>query len=108
MTTRALIALFILSAAPGATAQEWFTTADGVRLPTPAIGGLDCQTKRAVLDAIDASGYRAGAPIPRHAADEPLLDYEHQLSRAFYADCVRAATTAAGLENAFRGGYEGD
>lgn len=108
MTRATLIALSLCAAAPALAGEGYFTTADGVRLRTPAISSLDCPAMRVVLDAIDASGYRRGAPAPRHAADMALLDYEHRLSSAFYADCVRDATATAGLENAFRDGYDGD
>jgi hypothetical protein len=108
VTSAAFAVLLLLAAQPAAATEGWFTTAEGVRLRTPAVDRLDCETMRAVLDAIDASGYRDGAPAPRHAADMALLEYEHRLSSAYYADCVRDAADSAQAEGAFRDGYEGD
>ncbi|MEO1291329.1 MAG: hypothetical protein AAFV62_00635 [Pseudomonadota bacterium] len=40
---------------------------------------MSCAEKSAVLSQIDRTGYRAGG-FPRHAADEPLFDYEDALA----------------------------
>ena len=87
-------------------AESWFVTAGGARIETPELDGLDCERMRALLDAIDASGYREGAPKPQHEADMALFDYENRLSAAFYADCVRAHAENAVPHAAFAAGYE--
>ena len=86
--------------------ESWFVTAGGARVETPELDGLDCERMRALLDAIDASGYRDGAPKPQHEADMALFDYENRLSAAFYADCVRAHAEHAAPHAAFAAGYE--
>ncbi|MGF1658511.1 MAG: hypothetical protein ACFCUS_03725 [Rubrimonas sp.] len=94
-------------AALSASAEEgWFVTAAGARIETPALAKLDCAAMRAVLDAIDASGYRAGAPEPHDAADAALFEYENRLSAGYYADCVRAHAEDAAPQAAFAAGYE--
>ncbi len=85
---------------------RWFVTAAGVLVETPAIAELDCARMRAVLDAIDASGYRRDAPTPVDAADMALFDYEHTLSVAFYADCVQPSARDAEPQAAFSTGYD--
>lgn len=84
----------------------WFTTAAGAKVETPPLEGLDCPAMRAVLAAIDASGYRADAPEPHDKADSALFDYENRLSAAYYADCVRAHAAQAAPHAAFAAGYE--
>ena len=102
-----LIAAVCAVAAHDARGEEgWFVTAAGVRIETPAIAGLDCAGMRAVLDAIDASGYRRDAPQPHDEADMALFEYEHMLSSAHYAECVRPSAEDAPPETAFSAGYE--
>lgn len=107
MTRPAALLFCLLAATPAAAAEgRVFTTADGVAVPTPAPDALDCAGMRRVLDAIDASGYRRGAPRPEDAADMALLDYENRLSRAFYARCIQASAGEPAPLRAFEGAME--
>lgn len=77
----------------GAAAQDGvdrvkvFTTTTGASLELPAISSLDCDQSSQVLDRIDASGYRVGAPDRVHPADRPLMDYENEVSKFHYRAC---------------------
>jgi hypothetical protein len=99
-------ALGVIIAQAASADARWFVTAAGVEIETPAIAELDCPRMRAVLDAIDASGYRRDAPEPLDEADMALFDYEHTLSAAFYADCVQPSARIAEPQAAFSAGYE--
>lgn len=83
-------------------------TAQGVAVATPAIASLDCPAMRAVLDAIDSSGYRGTRPEPLHSADRALLDYEHRLSTQYYARCVSALTRSLQATTPFSYGFSED
>lgn len=96
-----LLGLFGAAAAAG----ETYVTAGGVALRTPPIAEIGCAEMEAVLDAIDASGYRGGAPRPKDDADMALLSYEDRLSRAFYARCVAEGGLADGT---FGAGFRAD
>ena len=88
--------------------EESFLTAQGVRVPTPAIGALDCAGMLRVLTAIDGSGYRGVASRPGDIADEALLAYENRLSRRYYAECVNAPTAMGAAAAAFSFGFADD
>ena len=88
-----------------AAAGERFVTARGAAVATPPVEGLDCGDMRAVLDAIDATGYREGGPKPRDPADMALFEYEDRLSRAFYGGCVTSEAREADAEPTFRTGF---
>jgi hypothetical protein len=102
-----LAAAFALALSGPAFAAEpdGFVTAHGVRVATPPLALLDCPGMRAVLDAIDASGYRGTAPKPTDPADKPLMDYENRVSRHFYLTCVHAEAERAPTARAFGQGY---
>ena len=85
-----------------------YHTAQGVAVETPAVATLDCPTMRAVLDAIDRSGYRGLRPEPLDGADRSLLDYENQLSAHFYATCVSALTRSQESSTAFAHGFRAE
>lgn len=95
----------VAAAVPLLADQQAHRTAQGVAVETPAIAGLDCMTMRAVLDAIDVSGYRGVQPEPHDAADQALLEYENRLSSHFYATCVRALTNSQQYSTAFTHGF---
>lgn len=82
-----------------------FVTAQGVAVETPAIGTLDCDGLRRVLDAIDATGYRGADPMPADEADMALMDYENRASATYYETCVHAPSQMAPPQDAFVRGY---
>ena len=102
---RALAPILAALAAGAASAQDSFTTAAGITLRTPAIDDLGCDGMRRVLDAIDASGYRGGAPRPKDDTDMALFRYEDRLSSAYYGRCVAGETRGAEAARAFSNGF---
>jgi hypothetical protein len=96
--------LFAL-AADAAKAGDSFTTASGITLRTPSVDKLGCPEMRRVLEAIDASGYRRGAPRPEDETDMALFRYEDRLSSAYYGRCVADETRGAEAARAFRSGF---
>jgi hypothetical protein len=105
--TFAVAALVAIASCCAARAEPgWFTTAQGVRIETPAVADLPCGRMRGVLDAIDASLYRGDAPQPRETADTALFEYENRLSTAYYAECVRPMMDEIPPAAAFAAGFE--
>lgn len=102
-----LLAAMLLAAltAPVSAAPASFVTADGQRVATPAIQGLDCAAMAAVLDAIDRTQYRGAGPRPKNKADAPLFAYERRLSERHYQSCARAKRKTPPGERSFRSGF---
>lgn len=106
---RVLLAVVVLTCGHAAAGQDdWFVTSTGVRVPTPAVGALDCGQMLQVLVAIDGSGYRGVAWTPVDKADAQLLAYEDRLSRRYYAECVNAPAAMTGATGAFSYGFLND
>lgn len=95
------LCLSFLSLASAQAGSE-HVTADGRRIPMPDIASLECLEMMALLEQIDASGYRGNGPFPLRAADRPLYDYERALAARHYADCAVGPTKGVGSAAAFR------
>lgn len=101
-----LATVIALTGAPAVAAAEVdvLITAGGHRVAKPAPETLDCAGMRAVLDAIDATGYRGNGPAPLNPADAALFDYENRVSQRYYAQCVLVGSHAP-MGNPFNLGY---
>jgi hypothetical protein len=101
----ATLAVVLCPLQHGLAAEQSHTTAEGVVIAMPDLVTLDCGAMRAVLDEIDATGYRGAMPEPDHPADKPLLDYENRLSERYYAVCLKRQVEHRQSSEAFVHGY---